>query len=812
MKTNQTRKGMFIALGLLLIGMFIISSVSASQNQNYPSPTQCNGADWNIGLPDNTVCSGSINTQGSLDDDPVARSVTGSWSRLRPDLTTMNKFCQLYTGDLSSYATYGRMHNYCTACDQSIVWWSNNQWNYQDVCAGTLNVQLVTCATGCHPAVTCSTDSQCNDNNANTEDKCLNAGTSSSSCEHNNIVCSTDSQCNDNNPKTEDKCLNAGTGQSSCQHNNIRCLSNSDCGTDGYFGSLFCQGKGIYQNYNTFSCSNPGTTQSSCSNSVTALLKSSCPTSQICSNAQCITTQCSDGIDNDLDGLTDSQDPGCWDNVNDPNTYNPVLSDEGRATISCFTNAQCGRDSFTGDKYCFNNKVYQDYKSFTCTNAGKGSATCNSNTVKKLVDDCPKACSDAKCVNIECSLNSDCNDNNLYTYDECSNAGTTSSTCVHTKVNCVCDNDCGITGFFGTEFCTSNDIFKNFQTSKCISPGTKQSNCQVSVVPTFLVDCGENTCGNFGSNYCKGKDVYHQRTCNNKGCTTGACFSSFSVDEKLVSTCQNGCSNGACKPECTTNSDCASGKVCSNNVCVPVTCSTDSQCNDNNPATEDKCLSPGTTQSSCQHLPIHCSSNAQCGTNGLLNQLFCKDGNVFDKYITYTCNNAGTSSSSCSSATEDRSVKTCTAGCQNAMCIGAECNTDSDCENDYFADSYCKSKDIYHDFHNFSCVLNKCQENVMSKFVETCDYKCGSGECKDKPSYVPEEEDENTSPLIIPRNVTEGKVLGSTSYSEDINVTTQKLGKNNAATIDYSSFLLPLIAVIILLIIILIIVFILLRR
>jgi hypothetical protein len=39
-------------------------------------------------------------------------------------------------------------------------------------------------------------------------------------------------------------------------------------------------------------------------------------------------TACADQVDNDSDGLIDSNDPGCWTNPDDPDTYNPLDDDE----------------------------------------------------------------------------------------------------------------------------------------------------------------------------------------------------------------------------------------------------------------------------------------------------------------------------------------------------------------------------------------------------------------------------------------------------------------------------------------------------
>ncbi len=39
-------------------------------------------------------------------------------------------------------------------------------------------------------------------------------------------------------------------------------------------------------------------------------------------------TECGDGIDNEPDGLTDKDDPGCWSDPNDPSSYDPALPSE----------------------------------------------------------------------------------------------------------------------------------------------------------------------------------------------------------------------------------------------------------------------------------------------------------------------------------------------------------------------------------------------------------------------------------------------------------------------------------------------------
>ncbi|MFC1768997.1 NBR1-Ig-like domain-containing protein, partial [Nanoarchaeota archaeon] len=47
------------------------------------------------------------------------------------------------------------------------------------------------------------------------------------------------------------------------------------------------------------------------------------------------TTQCRDNVDNDGDDLIDEEDPGCWTDITDPSTYDPNDNDESDATTQC---------------------------------------------------------------------------------------------------------------------------------------------------------------------------------------------------------------------------------------------------------------------------------------------------------------------------------------------------------------------------------------------------------------------------------------------------------------------------------------------
>ncbi|MFA5724621.1 MAG: putative metal-binding motif-containing protein, partial [Candidatus Pacearchaeota archaeon] len=621
----------------------------------------------------------------------------------------------------------------------------NNPGTVLSTCSNETAIQInKTCADACNNgacvAITCYNDSQCDDDNVKTIDQCLNPGTGASSCVHMpincslnsdcgtdgyldlfcqsnnvfqnfltftcnnpgtanatcssatnallnrtctygclngaclpectidsdcllnqicsnqqcvNVTCKNDSQCDDANPSTTDKCMNPGTVQSYCNNTFVKCNSNSECGTDGISGNAFCLGNSSYQNFLAYKCNNPGSGSSSCTTTTTPMLKQTC--SLFCSNGDC---------------------------------------------VGCFSDENCGTDTFVGDKYCKSKDVYQDFEEFSCNSAGQVNSQCSSNTIPKLIKSCADSCYKGECKNVECTNTDDCDDNNAYTIDECNNPGTTSSYCTSTPVNCLSNNDCGITGFNGQEFCIGADVFKNYQESNCRNPGTRLSYCDISIAQQFIVGCGTGktcssgicmpvTCNSnseCGINRflnqlsCSNNKIYDKFvtfTCNNPGTSISSCSSSNT--DVVKQNCQYGCLGEACLPQCTQNSDCQAGQACLNNQCISIVCLGDSDCNDNNPKTADACINPGTIQSSCTHTPISCNSNAECGQNGFVDGLFCQSNNVFQNFMTYTCNNAGTIQSSCSGSVNALIKQTCTFGCSNGICNNNPCiDQDSD--------------------------------------------------------------------------------------------------------------------------------------
>jgi phosphotransferase system IIB component len=151
-------------------------------------------------------------------------------------------------------------------------------------------------------------------------------------------------------------------------------------------------------------------------------------------------------------------------------------------------------------------------------------------------------------------------------------------------------------------------------------------------------DCGDTTSDNWNANYCDGNAVKQSRVVHSKGCAANACFSSDSTETQTVTTCQYGCSNGAC-------------------------------------------VFPA------------CLANSGCGTDGFVGAASCSGNNVYQSYKKYACNNPGTLLASCSSETLSSLKETCAYGCSGGVCnpapVFVKCITNirGDLNDDYKVDN-----------------------------------------------------------------------------------------------------------------------------
>ncbi|MCX6719900.1 MAG: hypothetical protein NTV36_02225, partial [Candidatus Staskawiczbacteria bacterium] len=205
---------------------------------------------------------------------------------------------------------------------------------------------------------------------------------------------------------------------------------------------------------------------------------------------------------------------------------------------------------------------------------------------------------------------------------------------------CSKNTDCGTNGLSGNPFCKDGDVYKKFKTFTCNNAGTANASCSNAETDQKVTDCTANqTCsgdhcvdqniecntnsecginGLTGDQFCFNGDAYRKFrafTCNNPGTVSSSC--SHADTNQLIA-------------------NCTSGQTCSGGSCMSVNCST----------------------------------NSDCGTNGLIGDAFCKNGDVYKKFRTFTCNNAGTSNSSCSHSDADQKTTDCTT---NQTCSGDHC-------------------------------------------------------------------------------------------------------------------------------------------
>ena len=327
---------------------------------------------------------------------------------------------------------------------------------------------------------------------------------------------------------------------------NFTCRINSDCGTDGFIGNNFCTANNVTRNFQTFTCNNPSTPLSFCSNSISVKVNQTC--SDGCQNGECLEIDCFNDLDcndNNLSTIDSCSNPGtfnstcvytpikCFTNLdcNDKNAttndtcHNPgtVQSfctndplpiacrtdpdcDDGirltidqcinpgqidsfcrNTRINCGNNDDCGFTGFFGEEFCSLDNVYKSYQNATCINPGTTNSFCAVNESKLLVNQCTAGCTDGICI--ECDDDLDCDDDRNDTVDICRNPGTTNSTCINEIIDCFSDDDCGIDGFVGNEYCTENEITKNFQTFTCDNPGNVDSECFSEITQIFEEEC-----------------------------------------------------------------------------------------------------------------------------------------------------------------------------------------------------------------------------------------------------------------------------------------------------------------------------------
>ncbi len=200
--------------------------------------------------------------------------------------------------------------------------------------------------------------------------------------------------------------------------------------------------------------------------------------------------------------------------------------------------------------------VYMRTKPISCSGS---SSACDGNEGNwgswSLYDSCTsdQYCTDddATCNSCGTHTTSNCYSDDVYWYDNCNNRedkkeecgtlGCSGGSCVP-EIECYSDSDCGIDGYVGEKFCSSEDVYQSYMVYSCNNPGTTSSYCSSGDADILIEDCGEDS---YGSNYCSGNDVYSDFT--DRGCSSGSCFEN--TESQLIEACgEELCVGGVCEP------------------------------------------------------------------------------------------------------------------------------------------------------------------------------------------------------------------------------------------------------------------------
>ncbi len=313
------------------------------------------------------------------------------------------------------------------------------------------------------------------------------------------------------------------------------------------------------------------------------------------------------------------------------------------AAVACFDNTDCND----------NNASTTD----SCINAGTANAYCFNTP---LIND-----------TILCTADAQCDDGDVFTEDICENPGTVDSQCNNLPIACFVDTECGVDSFTGDTFCKDDNVHQNFVTYSCSEAGSSSASCSDSLTPT------------------------------------------------MVEPCEYGCANGACND----------GPV--------IECFSDSDCEDGNSLTLDRCENPGATTSHCIHESLSCLSNSDCGADGFVGDSFCQGNDVYQSYESHTCSGSGLSSQ-CSSTLTPTRTQACPFGCELGSCTdqpAITCYQNEDCGSPtYFGNAFCRSDDLHQQFSFFTCEQagtpqSHCVEHVDDAIVQSCAHGCSNNQC-----------------------------------------------------------------------------------
>ena len=147
------------------------------------------------------------------------------------------------------------------------------------------------------------------------------------------------------------------------------------------------------------------------------------------------------------------------------------------ASIECTLNSECGTDGWIGSTFCASNDVYQGYRSYRCYNSGTTSSYCSNTDTNDKKQECgTPGCSNGVCNSCTAHSTYSCYSGDVYWYDSCG-------------VKEEKKTECWTSGYSGSNYCYSNDVYKDYLTRGCSG-----SSCTSSTSKNKQQECGAQGC------------------------------------------------------------------------------------------------------------------------------------------------------------------------------------------------------------------------------------------------------------------------------------------------------------------------------
>ena len=356
---------------------------------------------------------------------------------------------------------------------------------------------------------------------------------------------------------------------------------------------------------------------------------------------------------------------------------------------------------------------------------------------------------DETCKDSDCTDNNACTDDFCNAAGQCVHVNDDGNTCVDDN-KCTTGDSCKAGVCSGAaKSCNDNNACTNDvcdpNTGECVfTPVSNQwkQPCNDLSEATVNDICIDGKCiGTIPAPTCVAANCDDGNKCTTDYCSAaGACAHATTTADGAICAqatssanymCQSGICQAFLKPECTYNTDCSDKNWCTDDFCIAGKCKWNAKvCNDGNSCTMDSCDPQASTTQGCVYTAIpgcglpapECSLNSQCNDNQPCTDDACVAGKCSHEWQPFCCGTSAdcTSNGGCL-------LGTCLAGSCNFFY--KDCNDSNACTADSCSAGVCLHKPIQ------GCSPPQCSFNTDCSDGNGCTLDlCEAGKCK----YVPE--------------------------------------------------------------------------